>query len=168
MTEIYAAGSQLVKVRGMMLLSLACALGGLWWGWDLFQTVGLRPADGGVLAPLGTRLGWGLGVALGGVAFAGGMWAYGRAYVSAVRFDPAAGTLHVRTTGFLGGGETVYAERDVLGSTYQPGEAMSGRGIAVDAPWIKIRIRGRRVPLILDAQGRFPDAALAARLLKAE
>jgi hypothetical protein len=165
MTEIYAAGGQLLKVRAMMILSLVCALAAMWWGWSLFQTQGLRPADGGVLAPLGTRLAWGIGVAGLGIAFAAGMWLYGRLYVSALRFDAAARALHFRTVGFFGGHDLVFAEADILHSTYQPGRGPSGADIQVDAPWIKVAIRGRRLPLILDAQGVFSD--LAARLLKA-
>jgi hypothetical protein len=167
MTEVYAAGGQLLKVRAMMILSLLCALAASWWGWTEFQTHGLRPADGGVLAPLGTRLAWGIGIAALGSAFAAGMWVYGRLYVSALRFDPAARALHFRTVGFVGGRELVVAEPDIVGSTYQPGRGPSGADIQVDAPWIKIAIRGRRLPLILDAQGVFRDIDLAARLLKA-
>ncbi len=165
MAEIYAAGGQLLKVRAMMIVSLLCALAAMWWGWSLFQTQGLRPADGGVLAPLGTRLAWGIGVAGLGIAFAAGMWLYGRLYVSALRFDEAARALHFRTVGFFGGHDLVCSEADILHSTYQPGRGPSGADIQVDAPWIKVAIRGRRLPLILDAQGVFSD--LAARLLKA-
>lgn len=168
MTQIYAAGGQLIKVRAMMILSLVCALAAIWWGWDLFQTQGLRPADGGVLAPLGTRLAWGVSVASLGIAFAAAMWVYGRLYVSGLRFDEAAHTLHFRTVGFVGGREAVVPESDVLGSTYQPGQSLNTGGVSVDAPWIKVTIQGKRLPLILDAQGVFSDISLAARLLKAQ
>lgn len=168
MIQIYAAGAQLIKVRAMMILSLVVALAAIWWGWDLFQTQGLRPADGGVLAPLGERLAWGIGVASLGIAFTAAMWVYGRLYVSSLRFDEATRALHFRTVGFLGGSDAVIPQSDVLGSTYQPGKSPNTGGVSVDAPWIKVAIQGRRLPFILDAQGVFPDASLAARLLKAE
>ena len=38
--------------------------------------------------------------------------------------------------------------------------------VSVDAPWLALQIKGRKWPLIVDAQGHFPDRALAARLLK--
>ena len=168
MTEVYRAGGQLLKVRAFMLVSLAAALASSWYGWDLFQTFGLRPADGGVLAPLGTRLAWGLSVASLGIIFAAGMWAYGRVYVSAMRFDEAADMLHVRTVGFIGGRDTIYPARDVLGSTYHEGRLDNDEGdlvgVTVDAPWITLRMAGKSWPLIVDAQGEFPDRALAARL----
>ncbi len=160
MTELYFAGRQLIKVKAMMILSLACALAAMWWGWDLFQTQGLRPADGGVLAPIGTRLAWGLGVASLGIAFAAAMWVYGRLYVSELHYDRSAHVLRFRTVGFVESGETLVAESDVLGSSYEPGDS------EVDAPWIRVAIKSRRLPLILDAQGHFFDAPLAARLLK--
>jgi hypothetical protein len=165
MAEVYRAGSQLLKVRAIMMASLACALGACWWGWDLFQTYGLRPADGGVLAPLPVRLALGLGLASLGIAFAAGMWAYGRNYVSALGYDEASGVLHVRTVGFAGSDETRYAASDVLGSDYHAGRSSYGR-VSVDAPWMKVRIKGRRWPLIVDARGEFPDRKLMAELLK--
>jgi len=168
MIQIYTAGTQLLKVRALMILSLVCALAASWWGWDLFQTQGLRPADGGVLAPLATRLALGVGVASLGIAFAVGMWVYGRLYVGALQYDQTAQALHFRTIGFAGSGDMVIAESDVLGSTYQPGQTFNTDGVSVDAPWIKVAIRGKRLPLILDAQGSFSDVALAARLLKAQ
>ena len=167
MREIYRAGSQLLKVRAIMIASLACALGACWWGWDLFQTYGLRPADGGRLASLAVRLGLGLGVAALGIAFAAGMWAYGRHFVSALAYDEAAGALHVRTVGFAGSHETLLSASDVLGSAYLAGKSSYGR-VSVDAPWMKVRVRGRRWPLIVDAKGEFPDRKLVARLLKLE
>jgi len=168
MTKIYAAGTQLIKVRAMMIFSLVCALAAIWWGWDLFQTQGLRPADGGVLAPFGTRLAWGGSVAGLGIAFAAAMWVYGRLYVSALRFDETAHALHFRTVGFVGGSDLVCSEPDILGSTYQPGQTLNTDGVSVDAPWIKVAIKGKRLPLILDAQGEFSDIPLARRLLKAQ
>ncbi len=168
MTQIYEAGGQLLKVRAIMILSLVCALATIWWGWTLFQTQGLRPADGGVLAPFGTRLAWGLGVASLGIAFAAAMWVYGRVYVSALQFDEAARALHFRTVGFVGGRDLVFAEPDIISSTYQPGDSPRIARVSVDAPWIKVAIQGRHLPLILDAQGDFPDIVLAKRVLKAE
>ena len=57
-----------------MLLSLACAVATIWWGSDLSQSYWVRPADGGMLAPLPVRLAWGVGVGSLGVIFAAGMW----------------------------------------------------------------------------------------------
>ncbi len=166
MVEVYRAGTQLLKVRAIMLFALACALGAIWWGWDLFQPHGLRPADGGALAPLGTRLALGLGLAALGIAFAAAMWAYGRLYVSRLRYERGSDRLLVRTLGFVGGRETPYPASDVVSSTYVAGRYDNPGGVSVDAPWMSLRMAGRRWPLIVDAQGVFPDRELAARLLQ--
>lgn len=166
MTEIYRAGSQLLKVRAIMLMSLACAVAACWYGWVIFESYGLRPADGGVLAPLGTRIAFGGCLALLGLAFAAGMWLYARLYATRIGYDEAAGTLRIRTAGFLMGAETVHPQSDVIESDWVAGRFDDPGGVLVDAPWIKLRLRDRRWPLIVDAQGRFPDRALAARLLR--
>jgi hypothetical protein len=166
MTEIYRAGWQLTKVRFVMVLALACAIGGCWWGWDIFQTYGIRPADGGVLAPFGTRLAFGGGVALLGLAFLVGMWFYGKLYVGSARYDQAHNLVHLRTIELIfGGRDLAFPPSAVEGADWHEGKNYSYR-LPVDAPWFSIRIAGRRWPLILDAQGRFPDPALIARLLK--
>ena len=172
MIELYRAGSQLMKVRAVMIVSLIAAVAACWWGWDMFRTYGLRPADGGVLAPVAVRLTWGLGLASVGIAFAVGMWAYGKLYVSAIDYDEAADALHIRTVSFFGSRESVHPVAAVLGSSYVKGRShdwdslFPPEGVSVNAPWIKLRIAGRRAPLIVDAQGKFTNHALAGRFLK--
>lgn len=172
MVEIYRGGGQLIKVRVIMVVSLACAAATMWWGWDLFRTYGLRPADGGELASLSTRLLLGIGVALLGIAFAIGMWIFGRCYVSGIRFDEAADKLHVGTVGFFGNREEAFRSADIVGSTWHDGRMDNpaahlgdASGIYVDAPWTTVRILGRRLPLVVDGQGEIVDRTLAVRLL---
>lgn len=167
MTEIFDAGRQLAKVRGFMLVSLPLALAACWWGWSLFQTYGTAPGDGGVLAPVGQRLAWGLAVAGLGLSLACGAWLYGRLYVAALGYDASTDQLHVRTVSFFGSRLMSVASADILGSTFYHGELINPAGVSVNAPWHTIRVRGRGLPLILDAQGTFLDPALVARLLKA-
>ena len=155
MTQVYAAGRRHIRVRAMMIFSLVCALGAMWWGWELLQANSPRSERGGVPAVFA-----GLGVASLGIAFAAAMWVYGRLYVSELHHNGSAHVLRFRTVGFVGRRELLVSEADLLGSTYEPGD------IEVDAPWIRVAIRDRKLPLILDAQGQFFDAALTARLLK--
>ncbi len=109
------------------------------------------------------RLAWALTVAVLGLLFLAGMWAFGRLYATRIRYDPAADALHVGTLEFLATREKVHAVSEVLGSSYHHGR-MEGEG--VNAPWFTVRLKGRRWPLIVDAQGVFPDRELAKRLLK--
>ena len=73
-TLLFHAGRQALRVRFIMLLSLASAAGALYSGVDLVRYYGLAPADGGVLRPLWQRAALGLFVAGLGVAFLYGMW----------------------------------------------------------------------------------------------
>ena len=56
----------------------------------------------------------------------------------------------------------------MIESGYHAGRMDNPGGVSVDAPWFSLRLRGRSWPLIVDAQGDFPDPELAARLLKAD
>jgi transmembrane protein TMEM70 (proton-transport ATP synthase complex) len=140
---------------------------GCWVGWDLFQTYGIRPADGGQLASLPVRLAWGLGMAGLGLAFAAGMALYGTLYIGSIRYDEAAGTLHIRTVEFiLTGRKRVVPLSAVKGARRKEGRLENPGGVSVDAPWLALQLKGRKWPLIVDAQGHFPDPELAARLLR--
>lgn len=163
MVEIFRAGRQLAKVRAIMWLSLGAAAVALWAGWALFDSYGTSPADGGVLAPLGTRLAWGVTVAALGLAFAGGMWLYGGLYVTTLVYDERSDRLYVRTLTFVGHRNRVFSAGDVDGSSFHGGEFWAG-GVWVNAPWVTLRMRGRSLPFIVDAQGEFPDRELGRRL----
>ena len=114
---VFDAGHQLRKVRFVMWLAVACAGAGAWWGWSLGQTYGLAPGDGGVLAPLPTRMAVGTTVAGLGLLFAAGMWLYGRQYIAEIRQGPAGDQLTVRTTHLVG----------TIARTYPASEVRLGR-----------------------------------------
>ncbi|BBL80215.1 hypothetical protein RxyAA322_20690 [Rubrobacter xylanophilus] len=158
---LYRAGRQLLKVRFLMLLSLVCAAGAVWIGLDLVQTYGLRPVDGGELAPLPARLAFGGGVALVGLSFAFGMWLYGRLYVAAIDLDERVNRLYVRTVRFLGTREDVFDVSEILRSELYEGRFVAPRDeelmLSVEAPWRSVRVAGRRWPLIVDERGLFLD-----------
>jgi hypothetical protein len=165
MTELYRAGYQLVKVRAVILLSLGCALASCWWGWDLFTTLGLRPADGGVLQPFWVRFLVGALVASLGLAFAIGMWFYSRLYVASLAYDPDSGRLVVRTPGFFLTRTESFAPSEIQGTSYRRGRLDNPVGVSVDAPWHALRIK-RRFGYIVDAQGHWLDPDLAREVLK--
>ncbi len=164
MTTLFRAGWQLKKVRAIMWFSLLCAAGAVWGGYYLATTYGLNPADGGELAALPVRLAWGIGVALLGLAFAAGMYLYGCCYVAQIDFDEQAKLLRVRTVGFLGYAEQTINPADILRSRYHHGKFQTPE-MTVNAPWTSLKIRGRRWPLILDAQGEFCEPKLLRKLL---
>jgi hypothetical protein len=162
MVLVYRAAGQLIKVRVFMIVSLVGMVLCLWWGLDLARTHGVNEADGGALAPLPERLAWGSLVALLGIAFAAGMWLYGRHYAVRIEFDVDNKQVHLDTVGFFGNRHHVIDVAD-LGSVRSRGDvnwgavaaaAAVGQPIAlVDAPWKSVRIKGWRLPLIVDTQG---------------
>ena len=164
MTTLFRAGGQLKKVRALMGFSLLCAAGAVWAGSNLALTYGLNPADGGELAPLPVRLAWGVGVALIGISFAAGMYLYGRCYVAQLDFDEQAKQFRIRTVRFLGSSEQTVNPADILRSRHHSGKFQTP-GVSVNAPWTSLKIRGRRWPLILDAQGEFYEPQLLRKLL---
>jgi hypothetical protein len=163
MVEIFHAGRQLLKVRIWMWLSLGLAAAALWWGWDLFQTYGTRPADGGRLASLPVRLAWGGTVAGLGVAFAYGMWLYGGLYVANMVYEEPRDLVHLRTLSFFGNRDRAFPSCDIEGTDFHDGFFWAG-GVAVNAPWHTLRMRGARWPFIVDGQGVFVNEPLARRL----
>lgn len=166
MTEIYSAGPRVGAVRFVMILSLLCAIAGLWFGFELFQSYGLRPADGGRLAPIGMRIGWLVGLGGAGLIFALGMWVYGRNYVRSIRFDAAGKRLHLRTLGMFGDGAAIVPLDRLKQANFKHGRLDNPVGVSVNAPWISLRVEGRGIPYIIDGQGRIHDPALFARLIR--
>jgi hypothetical protein len=162
---IFDAGRQALKVRFLMWLSLVCAAGAVYWGQDLLRTFGTRPADGGVLAPLAVRIAWGGSVAALGLGFAFGMWLYGRYAIREILLIPAERRLRIATYRFVGRRVETFEFSDVTGATarrdrFQATDVFGApKGISVDAPWLAIRLRGRRWPLVLDLQGLVSDPA---------
>ena len=162
--EIYHAGRQGVKVRALSWFLLLVGLACLWWGYHLSQTYGLSPGDGGVLRPLPQRLAWGGFVALFGLICMVGMHIYGRQYIARAWVDEQAQRVRFATVRWFGSARFDVPAQDILGSSYQRGR-LETPSHTVDAPFHFIRLRGRRLPFILDGQGRFLLPALVNRWL---
>lgn len=162
MVPVYRAGRQMIKVRAVMMVSLAGLLLCSLWAVELAQTHGLNPGDGGKLAPLPERLAWGALVGALGVAFAAGMWLYGRHYAGRIEFDADTKQVHLYTVGFFGDKHHAIDVAD-LGSVRAHHDTNWGLAAAalavghpipvVDAPWRSVRIKGWRWALIVDRQG---------------
>jgi hypothetical protein len=165
MVPVYSAGRQNIKVRMVLWASVAVFAVCIWQGWSLFHTYGLRAADGGQLASLGVRLAWGLGLGLLGTLVLAGLATYGRCYVAAIRYDATRQVVELDTPRLTGTRTQVVRASDVTGGHYYAGRLQTA-GSSVNAPWTSLRIRGRRLPFILDEQGTVLDAALLTQLRK--
>jgi hypothetical protein len=164
MMAIYHAGWQATKVRGLFWFALAVCLGCLYWGYDLSQTYGLSPGDGGVLRPLAQRVTWGGFVALFGLSFFTGMFVYAWNYIRQVWLNQATQQVVFETVRLWGNARFSVAPQDILGSRYHAGDLETPTH-TVNAPYFLVRLRGRKLPLILDGQGKFLKPGLAARLM---
>lgn len=154
MERIYSAGWQGRKVRFVAWVVVGALALALWGGWKIAHGYGLSPGDGGVLKPLPVRLAWGGSVAALGLLFAAGMWIYGRCYVADASIDETRGVLDITLIGLLLRSRMEVPVGDVEGSTYHAGRSHTG-DFTIDAPWVSVRLRGRRLPLIIDGQGEF-------------
>lgn len=165
MTALYHAAWQGTKVRGMLWFSLLVGLGCLYWGYDLSQTYGLSPGDGRVLRPLAERLAWGGFVALFGLSFLVGMLVYTHVYINRTWLDESAQMIVFEMIRLWGGARFSVPPQDILGSQHKAGKFETPNH-TIDTPFYFVRVRGRRLPLILDGQGKMIHPTLAARLLK--
>jgi hypothetical protein len=164
MQPLFNAGKQTAKVRFIMILSLVCGVWSVLAGIHLAQTYGLNPADGGVLAPLPVRLAWGLGVPAIGLSFLAGMEVYRRCYLACIEVDETGTKMNFVTLRWWGFATRVLETSDIISSQYHNGR--SNYDPTVNASWQFVYTRGRKLPYILDFQGRFEDRKIARRLLK--
>jgi len=161
MALVYDAGWQGKKVRALTWLLLAA-------GAVFFWLAFLEPA---VLPPpevetAGERLFAKVFAMVTGVATAGGILLYGRCYISRLEVEDD-GTLRVRTLTPFGSPEHVFHPDDIVSRVYRDGY-LRANGQTVNAPWFTVRVRGRRLPLILDLQGDILDAVRTEQALGIE
>jgi len=160
MALVYDAGSRRTLIRAMIWLSIPCGLLFCWLGllgWTSPPAVDERPWERPFVLLLG------LGTGLGTI---GAMLLYGRCYISQVEVEDD-GTARVRTIGPFGSPERVLRPGDVLPGAYHQGHFQAD-GLRGAAPWHSVRLRGRRIPLILDPVGDILDAAATERALGME
>lgn len=164
MRTIFTAGRQLWKVWFVVLVSLACGGALVWLGGYLFTSLGLHPTEGGVLRPLPIRLLWGGVSAAAGGAVIAGILAYLQCYVARIEADEPGGGFRITVAGV---GPALAVRPDDVALGYDDGISNAG-GIGVNAPWYSLRLRGRRLPLIIDLQGEFLDEHAVDRLMEGE
>lgn len=164
MTTIFDAGPQRWKIWFVLLISLLCGAGMIAVGGYMLLSYGLEPRDGGVLKPLATRILVGAAFALPGAAIVAGILTYLRCYVTRIEADDAGG-FSITLAGF--GRRLSVQLGDVVRAGFHEGRSHAG-GISVNAPWYSVRLRGRRLPLIVDLQGDFLDEPAVHRLMDGE
>ncbi len=164
MTLVFTAGQRVWRVRALLWVAVVVAAASVSWGIDLYRTYGLRPADGGVLAPHGVRLAWFVFTSLFGTACLGGMWCYSRVYVATLWLDEATGQVAILTAGGWRGSRTALPLAHIRRSTYHEGGFWTPTH-SVNAPWHTMRVEGVSWPFVLDAQGTTVNPVLLKRVL---
>jgi hypothetical protein len=164
MRTIFDAGPQRWKIWFVTLILVLCGAGLVAVGGSMLQSYGLAEEDG-VLRPLASRILVGGFFALPGAAVIAAMVAYLRCYVTRVEVDDAGSGFRVTLAG-AGRGLSIRLA-DVVRVGYNEGISHAG-GISVNAPWYGLRLRGRRLPLIVDMQGNFLDQSAVDRLMRGE
>ncbi|MGD9868062.1 MAG: hypothetical protein AB7U38_08725 [Hyphomicrobiales bacterium] len=159
--QILLDGTPTWKLRMLLWGGYAACAGMLWWGWDLSRTYGLNPGDGGVLRPLWERLAFGGFTAFLGLGFAASMILMTRIYVTRLMRDGKRLVIETLTALGVGARRIEVPVGAVKGGSYHHGSGPNG----VDAPWITLRVQGRRIPFMLDVKARGIDRSGLSRLL---
>ncbi|HMO28686.1 hypothetical protein [Enterovirga sp.] len=148
------------KVRWVFWGLFLFFAGFAYWAWDLSQTYGLSPGDGGVLKPPGVRLTAAAIVGAIGLLPLLGMIAYVRRYV--------AGLVWQGERVVLSGACWPMGERSVPLAAFAPGREHDGRLYTVkhwiEAPWLTLSVGGRTY--IVDLQAEEVNREGLARLFK--
>lgn len=160
MRTIFDAGPQRKMVWFATLVTLATGGVLIWLGEWTIRTYGLNPAEGGVLRPLSQRVLLGGSFAAAGAACIIGILVYLRCYVSRIEEDETGDAFRVTVIWPFGWRQRMVGPGDVARASYNDGVFMN-----VDAPWHSLRLRGRRLPLIIDDQGSLLDEFALDRLL---
>ncbi len=153
---------QALKVRIVYLVVVLGGLAMIVAGVNICLSWGLATADGGILKPLPQRLAFGGGLAGLALVLIAGMHYYLLRYIVSMRRDGSQ--LYIRTAAQLRGPGHVFAAGDVVSLDYHAGKTLTYKAY-VNAPWKKMRIRGVRLPFIIDMQAEYINKAELEKLL---
>lgn len=157
MDTVFSSGRSALLIWVVALMLLACGAGMTLVGWWELTGFALDPANGGVLATVfNLLLVFGL-LLLPGLATALVSLGYPFCYVTRIDANETRDEFRVRR---LAGPSLTVRLDDVVTARFN-----DGRFQHVNAPWYTLRLRGRRLPLIVDFQGEFLDPAATGRLL---
>jgi len=159
---LYENKKQARKLKFVLWFSLFVALLAVYSSWMLFNSYGLSAADGGVLKPFGTRLLLAGFIASLGLAFAGGMMLFATLYLLKVEQD--GDTVLVQTMPAFGVGinRRQFKRADIESADYRSGKFVAD--LSVNAPWVKLKLKRQRLPLILDMQAETVKSAALKKL----
>ena len=162
MTVLLENQRQARKARLVMLGTIVWSIGWLYWSYVLAQSFGLAPGDGGSLRPANQRYAISALALVVAIAPVVGMIVYGRVYL--MRLERDGDALALTTLGFLFPHTFLVRLSDLTGSTTydddKPGVSLA------EAPWITLRVKGYRLPFIVDLQAEHVNAGAIRALIR--
>ena len=163
---LFANQRQALKVRLVLWGALIACAFALYGGWTIFETFGLSPGDGGELRPFAQRLAFGGGVAALGLIFAGGMILYASLYV--MHMAREGDRVTIETMSVAGTREQAFdASAFAGGRSYKGQVPITPFAPGVNAPWVTLRVAGRRLSFILDVQAEVIEREAIRQLMGA-
>jgi hypothetical protein len=139
---------QAKKVRWLTIALAVWCIGWLYWAWDTLHAYGVEPADGGLLKPFSERLQMAVIIAVLGAFPVAGMVFYSTLYITKVERDGA--TVALTTLGVFG--STVHRYDAAAFTQGRQYEGWMSARTKVHAPWLALRVAGRRIPFVVDLQ----------------
>jgi hypothetical protein len=165
-TIFEVGGHRPALIRGMMpFCSLLMGVPMVAAGWLFLSPGNGEGEDAALTGPHWLGILFGLAFLLGGVAIAIGSWLYGAAYVTRIEVDREQERARFSVLGWVRGWSFTLRPDDIVSGRYHAGNLDTGRH-RVHAPWTTVRIRGRRLPLIVDAGALKADWLALDRLLE--
>jgi hypothetical protein len=167
MRVVFDAGPQRKRVWFGALVTLVTGGVLIWLGEWTIRTYGLTPVEGGVLRPLMQRVLLGGSFIAAAVAMIVGFVVYLHCYVARIEEHDEDDGFRLTVIWPFGSRQRTVQPDDVAGASYNHGFSRAG-GMVVNAPYFSLRLRGRRLPFIIDEQGDFPHRDAVDRLLAGE
>jgi hypothetical protein len=164
MRTIFRAGGKTIGIRLAMPFCSVVGVAMTWVGWMFIQPSSYQ-GDDALSGPIGLGMLFGLVFLLGGLGIAIGSWLYGPAYVSRIEVDREEDRVRFSVAGWVRGRSFTVHPEDVVSGRYHDGHYDSGRTM-VNAPWTTVRVRGRRLPLIVDERAAYADWWAVDRLTR--
>jgi hypothetical protein len=142
MVLLYDSGTRALRVRALTVLSLLCVAGSVW--------LGIATGDVEIAGLLGAFA----------LAFAIGMAFYETIYVRKLWLDEPREEVYIETLALFGRARLLAPLADCCGGAYYDVRVSDEK-----APWVTLRVRGKRVPFIIDAGGAIRDEQRLRRVL---
>ena len=147
---LFSAGRQAIKFRYLLYFSFVCLLGSAVGSYSI-AFIGDDDA-----APNDERWLLAIIVLLCGILFFGGMTLYATRYVVALWWDVQPQTVTIETMRLHGTTRRQHRVADFSGVDFSAGKYRTYYH-RIETPYLKLRVRGRHLPYVVDLQGSFPD-----------